>query len=72
MAVSEISLDRPKRSRAWLSVALMECDRCHQVEQRRSPIQRHCADCTAELGRQHSQRAIARRRSNGRRPIDHD
>jgi hypothetical protein len=53
----------PRRSREWLKVALVECQRCHQVEQRCSPIQRHCAGCAAELKRQRSQRAMARRRS---------
>jgi hypothetical protein len=61
-AESEIAIPLPSRSREWLKVALVECQRCHQVEQRRSPIQRHCAGCTAELRRQRSQRAMARRR----------
>jgi hypothetical protein len=62
-ASAQIRLPQPPRSRAWLNVALIECDRCHQVEQRRSPIQRHCAACTADLRRQRSKRAMARRRS---------
>lgn len=63
-ASTQIPLPHPRRSREWLKVALIECERCHQIEQRRSPGQRYCADCTAELRRQRSQRAMARRRSD--------
>lgn len=63
---SEISLPRPTRSREWLKVALVECDRCHQVVERRSPIQQHCTDFTADLRRQRSQRSMARRRLNAK------
>ncbi len=50
---SEISLPRLVRSRAWLKVALLECEQCHQVVERRSPIQRVRADCrkVERLGR---------------------
>lgn len=49
-----MSLPRPTRSRDWVKLALVEYDRCHQIEQRRSPNQRHSADYSAELRRQRS------------------
>lgn len=61
-SASVISLPRPTRSREWLRVALLECDRCHQVVDRLSPVQRHCTSCTAELSRIRSRRAMARSR----------
>jgi hypothetical protein len=44
---TEIAIPFPRRSREWLCVALLECQRCHQVAERRSPVQRHCSDCRA-------------------------
>jgi hypothetical protein len=64
---TEISIPRPARSRKWLKVALLECSRCHQVVEPRSPGQRYCGECSAFLGRDRSQRGMARRR--GRRPV---
>jgi hypothetical protein len=61
-ATSEIVLPHPVRSREWLKLALLECQRCHQFVERRSPIQRHCPDCTRMLRNERSRRAVARRR----------
>jgi len=63
-AMSQISLRHPARSREWLNVALLECQLCHQVVERRSPVQRHCAGCTAELRRMRSRRAMRRSRKS--------
>jgi hypothetical protein len=59
---TEISLPQPSRSREWLSVGLVECARCHQMMERRPPIQRRCPACRAELKRMRSREAMARRR----------
>jgi hypothetical protein len=59
----EITLPRAKRSREWLTAAVLECARCHQVVERRSPIERHCPDCRAALKRGRSRDAIARARA---------
>jgi hypothetical protein len=61
-ATSEISLPRPERSREWLEELLLECRRCHQVVERRSPVQQHCLDCRKALKRLRSQEALARSR----------
>ena len=61
---SEVTLARPSCSRAWLKVTPLECQDCRQVVERRSPVQRYCADCTADLRRKRSQGAMARRRSD--------
>jgi hypothetical protein len=37
-STSQISLPLPTRSREWLKVALLECQRCHQVVERQSPV----------------------------------
>jgi hypothetical protein len=58
-----ISLRHPKRSREWLAVAIVECERCHQVVERTSPIQRHCGDCRLALKRERSTDAVRRRRA---------
>ena len=53
------------RARAPLpnkAVKALECARCHRVVVPRSPVQRHCPDCTATLRRLQSRRAMARRR----------
>jgi hypothetical protein len=63
-AESEIPLRRPARSRRWLKMALVECIGCHQVVDRRSPVQRYCPDCRADLGRARSRGAM--RRTRGR------
>ena len=36
------------RSREWLRVALIECARCQQVVERRSPVRQHCPDCAGK------------------------
>jgi hypothetical protein len=59
---SEIAIPLPRRSRDWLSVALLECSMCHQVVERTSPIQRHCPSCRASLKRRFSRESMARRR----------
>jgi hypothetical protein len=59
---AEIPLPRPTRSREWMKVALVECARCRQVVERTSPIQRHCPDCAASLGRERSRECVRRRR----------
>jgi hypothetical protein len=51
-AAVEIALPRPIRSREWLNEALVECECRHQVGERRSPVQRYCADCNAAIKRQ--------------------
>jgi hypothetical protein len=61
-ATSEIVLPHPVRSREWLKLAHLECQRCHRFVERRSPIQRHCPDCTRMLSNERSRRAVARRR----------
>ena len=68
-ATSEFSLPRPARSREWLHVALLECGSCHHVVERRSPVQRYCAECSATIKRQRSRwgMARARRHSSGQR-----
>jgi hypothetical protein len=63
---SEIPLPRTARSREWMRVALVECARCHQVIERRSPIQRHCADCATALGRKRSRECVRKRRGRAR------
>jgi len=63
---SEISLPRPARSREWLNVALLDCGSCHQVVERRSPVQRYCADCADALARKRSSGAVRRRRDSTR------
>ena len=63
---SDISLPRPTRSRAWLDLALLECQQCHQVVERRSPVQRHCPDCRAVLKRDRSRTAASRSRHTSR------
>jgi hypothetical protein len=65
---SEFPLPRPVRSREWMKVALVECARCHQVTERTSPVQRHCADCATALGRERSRESVRRRRDNSRQP----
>jgi hypothetical protein len=60
---SEISLPRDARSRELLKVAVVECRICHQITERRSPVQRYSLDCSDELRRMRSQRAMERRRS---------
>jgi hypothetical protein len=62
-AESVILLPRLERSRAWLSVALVECARCHQVVARTSPIQRFCPGCRCALKRARSREALRRGRS---------
>ena len=59
---SEITLPLPRRSREWLDLALVDCQRCHQVVQRQSPIQRYCPECRAALKRARSSEAVARAR----------
>ena len=61
-ATSQISLPHPGRSREWLKVALLECARCHQVVERRSPVQRYCADCHAIIKQERSRWGMARAR----------
>jgi len=63
---SEFRLPRPVRSREWMKVALVECALCHHVVERASPVQRHCADCAGDLGREHSREAMRRRRGSTR------
>jgi hypothetical protein len=60
---SAISIPHPKRSRGWLAAAIVECERCHQVVERASPIQRHCLDCRLALKRERSTDAVRRRRA---------
>jgi hypothetical protein len=60
---SAISIPHPKRSREWLAAAIVECERCHQVVERTSPIQRHCRDCRLVLKRERSADAVKRRRA---------
>jgi hypothetical protein len=62
---SDASIPCPARSREWLGVALLECGHCHQVVERRSPVQRYCAACAALLRRGRSRTGIARSRRNG-------
>jgi len=64
---SETLLPRPARSREWLNVDIIECQRCHQVVERRAPVQRHCPDCRKTLKRLRSQVAVARSRGGVRR-----
>jgi len=61
---SEIAIPLPRRSCEWLETALIECQRCDQVVERKSPTQRHCASCRAELKRSFSRVSMARRRGN--------
>jgi hypothetical protein len=61
-ASTKISLPHPSRSREWLTVALVECQCCHQVVERRSPVQRHCTDCRRALKQLRSRQAVARSR----------
>jgi hypothetical protein len=60
----EISLPRPTSCSEWLSVALLECPLCHEVVERRSPGQRHCAACAACLGRMRSRLDMRRVRGS--------
>jgi hypothetical protein len=60
---SQIPLPHPPRSRAWLEAALFECARCHQVGERRSPVQVHCSECRAVLKRQRSHAAVRAKRA---------
>jgi hypothetical protein len=62
VTASQISLPRPIRSREWLKVALLECERCHQIVERTSPIQRHCAGCRKALKAARSTAAMRRAR----------
>jgi hypothetical protein len=64
--MTEISLSRPGRSREWLTVALLECERCHQIVERASPIQRHCRDCRRTIKGARSREAVRRSRIAGR------
>jgi hypothetical protein len=66
VAATEIVLARPVRSREWLNLALLRCRRCHQVVERRSPIQRYGADCAEVLARKRSKEAVRRRRDSMR------
>jgi hypothetical protein len=58
-----ISLPRPERSRGWLKLSLVECDQCHQIIERRSPIQRHCRECRQRLKGDRSREAMRRCRT---------
>jgi len=49
---TEISLPSLTRSREWLTVPMVECDRCHQLVERTSPRQRHCRDCRDVIKRE--------------------
>jgi hypothetical protein len=44
-------------------LALLECRGCHQVVERRSPVQRHCPDCRRAIKRTRSREAIRRSRA---------
>jgi hypothetical protein len=56
---SNVPLPRPTRLRKCLKVGQLECARCHQVVERRSPVQRYCPACAADLGRARSRKAMA-------------
>ena len=60
-------LPHPRRSREWLEAALVECAQCHQVVERRSPVQRHCRECRASLKGSKSRADAARARRSGHR-----
>jgi hypothetical protein len=64
-AASDIPLPHPGRSREWLTAALVECARCYQVVERRSPVQRHCGECRASLKGSRSREAVRRARRPG-------
>lgn len=64
LATSEISLPHLARSREWLTVALLECARCHQVVERTSPIQQHCIECRRALKNKRSREAVRRSRAS--------
>jgi hypothetical protein len=61
----EIALPHPGRSREWLTVALLECSRCHQVVEGRSPTQRLCPSCRRQMKAARSYEAM--RHARGRR-----
>jgi hypothetical protein len=61
---TELLLLRPRRSRAWLKLAQLECQGCRLVVERRSPAQRYCHDCAEALARLRSRERMARRRDH--------
>jgi hypothetical protein len=44
-------------------MAMVECNHCHQVIERRSPMQRHCDECRQRLKGSRSREAMRRRRA---------
>jgi hypothetical protein len=66
-AESEIPIPHPPRSREWLHVALVECARCHQVLERRSPAQRRCPGCRSVRERERARLGMRRLRRGSRR-----
>jgi hypothetical protein len=60
---SDVPLPYPARSRGWLEAALLECARCHQVVERRSPAQRRCVEGRRSLELARSSDAVARDRA---------
>ena len=64
-AKSEIAIPSPA-DRRMAEDALVECDRCHQIAARVSPIQGHCPICRTAPGRQRSRESMARRHEKHR------
>ncbi len=61
---SAISIPHPRAHANGSPPAIVECERCHQVVERTSPIQRHCLDCRLALKRMRSAAAVKRRRAD--------
>jgi len=66
-SASEIPLPHPERSRQWLRVALIECARCHQAAERRSPAQRWCPGCSEAYEKERARLGMRRVRLRRRR-----
>jgi Recombinase zinc beta ribbon domain len=60
---SMIALPRSERSRDWLASAIVQCDRCHRLAERTSPVQRRCPECRTVVKRTRSREAMRRRRA---------
>lgn len=59
---TQISLPRTGASREWLAKAHVECDRCHGIAERTSPIQRRCLECRRITKQARSRESMRRRR----------
>jgi len=65
--ISEVPLPLSRRSREWLRTSMLECSLCHQIVERRSPVQRYCPDCRLRLKRARGREAVARARRGQKR-----